>query len=42
VRGTFSYVETFTGVRGWVHTADISPLAEGAASPERPLIIRFD
>ncbi len=42
VRGTFSYVETFTGVRGWVHTADISPLAEGGASPERPLIIRFD
>ena len=42
VRGTFSYVETFTGVRGWVHTADISPLAEGASSSGRPLIIRFD
>lgn len=38
-RGSWSYVETTTGVRGWVHTADIAPLAPGG--PRLPISIHF-
>lgn len=40
VRGSYSYVQTFTGVRGWVLTADISPVGD-RATPPRPVIIRL-
>lgn len=39
IRGSWSYVETSTGVRGWVHTADIAQLAEGSISI--PVSIHF-
>ena len=42
VRGSHSYIETFTGVRGWVPTADVASIATGTTSaPRVPLIIRF-
>jgi hypothetical protein len=41
VRGSFSYVETFTGVRGWVRTEDVSPLADSATPKRTPITIRF-
>ncbi len=40
-RGSFSYVETFTGVRGWVNTEDTAPLLENGQTPSLPLIIQF-
>lgn len=40
-RGSWSYVETFTGVRGWVSTPDAAPLMPGGQAAELPLIIRF-
>ena len=40
-RGSCAYVETFTGVRGWVNTADTATLAPNGAEPGVPLIISF-
>ena len=40
VRGSHSYVETFTGVRGWIKTADVAPLAEGHSN-RLPITIQF-
>lgn len=40
IRGSYSYVQTFTGVRGWVLTADISPVAEHSTW-SRPIILRL-
>ena len=40
-RGSHAYVETFTGVRGWLSAADIETLQSGGAAPELPVIIRF-
>ena len=39
-RGEWSYVETFTGIRGWVNAADVRALSPGA-KPEIPVILRF-
>lgn len=40
-RGEWCYIETFAnGTRGWVPTADIAMLREGA-QPQAPLLIRF-
>lgn len=41
VRGSFSYVETFTGVRGWIPSTDVAPLAEDGSQPRVPVIIHF-
>ena len=38
-RGSWSYVETTTGIRGWVHTSDIAPLSPGG--PRLPISIHF-
>lgn len=40
-RGSRAYVETFTGVRGWLNAADVTPLQPGGTTPELPLIINF-
>ena len=40
-RGSSRYVETLTGIRGWVNQADATPLAADATSPELPLLLRF-
>ncbi len=40
-RGNHSYVETFTGVRGWVPTNAVSPLAENNSAPRLPITIHF-
>lgn len=40
-RGSWCYVETFTGVRGWLSTGDTAPLMPGGEAPALPLIIRF-
>ncbi len=40
-RGSCAYVETFTGVRGWVNTADTATLAPNGAEPGVPLIFSF-
>ena len=40
-RGSCAYVETFTGVRGWVNTADTATLAPNGTEPGVPLIISF-
>lgn len=40
-RGSWCYVETFTGVRGWVNKANTDSLTEGGETPRVPLIIRF-
>lgn len=40
-RGSWSYVETFTGVRGWINSPDAFPLMPGGTGPQLPLIIRF-
>ena len=42
VRGSWSYVETFTGVRGWIPTAAVSPLLEGEQDATPALILRFN
>lgn len=39
-RGSYSYVETFTGTRGWVKTAAIEALQPGG-KPSVPLMLRF-
>ena len=41
-RGSHAYVETFTGVRGWLNAADVEALQPGGAAPELLLIIRFE
>lgn len=41
VRGSWSYVETFTGVRGWIPTADVTPLLEGERDATPALILSF-
>ena len=40
-RGSCAYVETFTGVRGWVNTADTATLSPNGTEPGVPLIISF-
>ena len=40
-RGSCTYVETFTGVRGWVNTADTATLSPNGTEPGVPLIISF-
>ncbi|MBE6415891.1 MAG: hypothetical protein E7032_05090 [Akkermansiaceae bacterium] len=40
-RGSQSYVETFTGVRGWITAADAEPLMPGGEAPALPIILRF-
>lgn len=40
-RGSWSYVETFTGVRGWLNSADTATLSPNATPPVQPIIIRF-
>ncbi len=40
-RGSMSYVETFTGVRGWINAADAATLMPDAAVPEPPVILHF-
>ena len=39
-RAEWSYVETFTGIRGWVNAADVRALEPGG-KPRMPLIIKF-
>ena len=39
-RGEWSYVETFTGVRGWVAAKDVRALVPGS-TPKTPVIIRW-
>lgn len=39
-RGEWSYVETFTGVRGWVAAQDVRALVPGG-TPKTPVIIRW-
>ncbi len=41
VRGSHSYVETFTGVRGWVRTEDVAALAESDSRSRLPITIHF-
>jgi tetratricopeptide (TPR) repeat protein len=41
IRSSWCYVETFTGVRGWISTADITPLMADGSEPPLPLIIQF-
>lgn len=40
-RGSWSYVETFTGVRGWVAGADASTLIPAGEPRLQPVILRF-
>ena len=40
-RSSWCYVETLTGVRGWVNAADVAHLMPDAGAPELPLLIRF-
>ena len=40
-RGSWRYVETLTGIRGWVNQSDATPLTEDASTPELPLLLRF-
>ena len=40
-RGSWCYVETFTGVRGWITAADAATLSRDAKPVTQPLIIRF-
>lgn len=41
IRGSWGYVETFTGVRGWINSPDATPLQEDGSPPELPLMLRF-
>ena len=41
IRGSWSYVETTTGVRGWVESAHIKPLCP-SSSPHIPIIVKFE
>lgn len=40
-RGSFSYVETFTGVRSWVPSADVGTIREDSSTPTLPITIHF-
>ncbi len=40
-RGSWSYVETAMGTRGWVPTTSISPLCPEGAEPRLPLTLHF-
>lgn len=40
-RGSWSYVETFTGVRGWMNTGDIATLMPDGSVPCQPIIIHI-
>lgn len=40
-RGNHCYVETFTGVRGWVTADSVTALAPHGASAKAPLILKF-
>ena len=40
-RGSFCYVETSTGVRGWAPTESIAPLMDDGSVPPVPLFIQF-
>jgi hypothetical protein len=40
-RGSWCYVETFTGVRGWISAADIATLMPDGTEPRTPLTIQF-
>ncbi len=40
-RGTFSYVETATALRGWVASRHIAPLDPSGSPPRLPISIRF-
>ncbi len=40
-RGSFCYVETTTGVRGWVPTKIVEPLMSDGSAPRIPLFIQF-
>ncbi len=40
-RGSWSYIETAMGTRGWVHSASLAPLCEDGAEPRMPLSITF-
>lgn len=40
-RGSWSYVETFTGVRGWITAADAATLMPDGRAPKLPVILRF-
>ncbi len=40
-RGSWSYIETATGVRGWVQAAHLAPLCPEGMTPHMPLTLRF-
>ncbi len=40
-RGSYTYIETFNGTRGWVKTADIEALTPHTA-PRTPVLLRFE
>ncbi len=40
-RGSWCYIETAMGTRGWVHSASLAPLAEEGMAPRMPLSITF-
>lgn len=40
-RGSWSYVETFTGVRGWITAADAATLMPDGREPKLPILLRF-
>ncbi|MBR5889293.1 MAG: BatD family protein [Akkermansia sp.] len=40
-RGSWCYVETFTGVRGWLNAADTATLSPDMTPQPQPVIIRF-
>ncbi len=40
-RGSWSYVETAMGTRGWVQTASLAPLCPAGMEPRLPLTLRF-
>ncbi len=40
-RGSWSYIETAMGTRGWVHSASLAPLSEQGMEPRMPLSITF-
>ena len=40
-RGSHRYVETFTGVRGWIPADTATPLTSGDTTTQAPLILKF-
>lgn len=40
-RGSQRYIETFTGVRGWITAADAETLMSGGTAPALPIILHF-